>query len=242
MNTKNFEELCMQYGLRGKNGIGTLGEKGIHAVLKNYYQPDETLHEIHIGPYVADAVTGDGMILEIQTQAFSSMKKKLDAFLNSYEVTIIYPVASVRWVSHFDPESGVLSGRRKDRRHADEWQIFQELMSIREYLRRPNLHFLIALLQTEEYRMKGDRRNARYDRLPTALLKEVGIFSLRDYAHFLPNSLPTPFTTTDLSRCAGVSKADAQKALYTLNWAGAVERTGKRGNSHLDIKNPTVPG
>ena len=153
-----------------------------------YKRQDETLHEIHIGPYVADAVTGDGMILEIQTQAFSSMKKKLDAFLNSYEVTIIYPVASVRWVSHFDPESGVLSGRRKDRRHADEWQIFQELMSIREYLRRPNLHFLIALLQTEEYRMKGDRRNARYDRLPTALLKEVGIFSLRDYACLLYTS------------------------------------------------------
>ena len=242
MNKKNFEELCTQYGVRGKNGIGTLGEKGIHAVLKNYYQPDETLHEIHIGSYVADAVTRDGMILEIQTQAFSSMKKKLDTFLNSYEVTIIYPVASVRWVSHFDPESGVLSGRRKDRRHADEWQIFQELMSIREYLRRPNLHFLIPLLQTEEYRIKGDRRNARYDRLPTALLKEVSIFSFHDYAHFLPDTLPVPFTTTDLSRCAGVSKADAQKALYTLNWADIVKRTGKYGNSYLYIKNPIIFG
>ena len=63
MNTKNFEELCMQYGLRGKNGIGTLGEKGIHAILKNYYQPDETLHEIHIGPYVVDGLTSEGMFV-----------------------------------------------------------------------------------------------------------------------------------------------------------------------------------
>ena len=30
---------------RERNGIGTLSEKTVHAVLKNYYAPDETQHE-----------------------------------------------------------------------------------------------------------------------------------------------------------------------------------------------------
>ena len=31
---------------RSKKGIGTLGEKTLHAVLKNYYEPFEQNHEI----------------------------------------------------------------------------------------------------------------------------------------------------------------------------------------------------
>lgn len=33
---------------RERNGIGTLSEKTVHAVLKNYYAPDETQHEIPV--------------------------------------------------------------------------------------------------------------------------------------------------------------------------------------------------
>ena len=43
---------------RERHGIGTLSEKTIHAVLKNYYAPDEDMHEIPIEGYVADIYTG----------------------------------------------------------------------------------------------------------------------------------------------------------------------------------------
>ena len=33
---------------REKQGIGTLSEKTVHAVLKNFYAPDEDMHEIPI--------------------------------------------------------------------------------------------------------------------------------------------------------------------------------------------------
>ena len=39
---------------RERNGIGTLSEKTVHAVLKNYYAPDETQHEIPVEGCVAD--------------------------------------------------------------------------------------------------------------------------------------------------------------------------------------------
>lgn len=38
---------------RERNGIGTLSEKTVHAVLKNYYAPDETQHEIPVEGCVA---------------------------------------------------------------------------------------------------------------------------------------------------------------------------------------------
>ena len=58
-------------------GIGTLGEKSLHAVLKRYYQPDESLHERKVGRMTVDAVLSDGSLLEIQTRGFSSLRKKL---------------------------------------------------------------------------------------------------------------------------------------------------------------------
>ena len=39
---------------RQRIGIGTLSEKTVHAILKNYYEPDEDKQEIPIENYVAD--------------------------------------------------------------------------------------------------------------------------------------------------------------------------------------------
>ena len=43
---------------RERQGIGTLSEKTVHAVLKNYYAPDTDMHEIPIENFVADIFTG----------------------------------------------------------------------------------------------------------------------------------------------------------------------------------------
>ena len=65
---------------RQRLGIGTLSEKTVHAILKNYYEPDEDHQEIPIENYVADIYT-DGEIIEIQTAQFNRMREKLHAFL-----------------------------------------------------------------------------------------------------------------------------------------------------------------
>lgn len=57
-------------------GIGTLGEKTLHRVLKAYFQPDPSKCEVRVGPYVADALTGSG-IVEIQTRSFYKLRPKL---------------------------------------------------------------------------------------------------------------------------------------------------------------------
>ena len=59
---------------REKQGIGTLSEKTVHAVLKNFYAPDEDMHEIPIEGCVADIYTGTE-IVEIQTRNFDRMRE-----------------------------------------------------------------------------------------------------------------------------------------------------------------------
>ena len=41
-------------GDRERIGIGTLSEKTLHAILKNFYEPDEDKQEIPIDKFVAD--------------------------------------------------------------------------------------------------------------------------------------------------------------------------------------------
>lgn len=84
-----------------RQGIGTLSEKTVHAVMKNYYAPDTDMHEIPIENFVADIYTGQE-IIEIQTRAFNKMRRKLDAFLPLYPVTIVYPIPHIKWLSWID--------------------------------------------------------------------------------------------------------------------------------------------
>lgn len=97
---------------RQRFGIGTLSEKTVHAILKNYYEPDEDRHEIPIQNYVAD-IYAEGEIIEIQTRQFDKMRGKLGAFLPLYPVTIVYPIPHEKWIIWIDEESGTLSKRRK---------------------------------------------------------------------------------------------------------------------------------
>ena len=158
---------------RERQGIGTLSEKTMHAVLKNYYAPDEDMHEIPIENYVADIYTGTE-IIEIQTRAMNRMRKKLETFLPLYPVTIVYPIPREKWLYWIDEETGEVSQKRKSPKKGNPYQAFIELYKIRPYLSNPNLHLRLALIDMEEYRLlngwsKDKKKGSeRYDRIPTA--------------------------------------------------------------------------
>lgn len=97
---------------QGASGNRDALRETVHAVLKNYYAPDTDMHEIPIENFVADIFTGTE-IIEIQTRSFQVMRRKLDAFLKIYPVTIVYPIPHVKWLSWIDEESGEMSPKRK---------------------------------------------------------------------------------------------------------------------------------
>ena len=100
------------------SGIGTLGEKSVHAVLKAAYEPHGENREVAVGGYVADILGEDG-IMEIQTRALWRLREKLQAFLPVCPVTVVHPVYPVEWILRTDPDTGEVGKARGKKQHLD---------------------------------------------------------------------------------------------------------------------------
>ena len=223
---------------RQRLGIGTLSEKTVHAILKNYYEPDEDKQEIPIENYVAD-IYADGQIIEIQTRNFNVMRDKLKAFLPLYPVTIVYPIPREKWLIWIDEESGELSTKRKSPKKGNPYMVFPELYKIKMFLREENLRIRPVLLDMEEYRLlngwSNDKKkeSSRFDRIPMALVEEVEINCPGDYMQFVPYDLPEQFTTKDFAKAAHIPVALAQTTIHILHYVGVIKQIGKQGRSYL---------
>ena len=232
-----------------RNGIGTLGEKTLHAVLKHYLDPDPAHHEIRVGSYWADIASDEG-IIEIQTRGFGKLRKKLDYFLQvqAVPVTLVYPVAATKWLLWIDPATGELTRQRKSPKKGTAYEIFYELYQIKSLLTHPRLRIRILLIDLQEYRYLNGwstdkkRGSFRCNRIPTALSDEICINHLTAYACLVPQTLPDRFTSRDFAGAAGLSMTAAQRALNVLHDLGAVSRIEKIGNRHVYARNfPTAP-
>lgn len=223
---------------RERIGIGTLSEKTLHIILKNYYQPDEDKQEIPLEGYVADIFTGSEVI-EIQTGQFNRMREKLKAFLPLYPVTIVYPISNERWLRWVDVETGEISKGRKSPKKENPYLIFPELYKIKAFLKNPNLRLRIAVLDMEEYKLlngwgEQKKNNAsKFDRIPLRLVKEYEVERVEDYLQFLPLELPEQFTVKELAKLVKCSEAQASVTMNILNDVEVVKRVGKRGNAYL---------
>ncbi|MDF2586303.1 MAG: hypothetical protein K0S41_144 [Anaerocolumna sp.] len=220
------------------NGIGTLSEKTVHAVLKNYLVPDTTCHEIKIGSFYADIVCEEG-IMEIQTRSFDKLRRKLESFLQINPVTIVYPIPYRKYLRWVNEETGEISAPRKSPKCGTPYIIFPELYKIKNYLLDPNLKLHIILMDLEEYRFldgwSKDKKkgSTRCDRIPIALVNEVFIHNLSDYSKLIPQDLPDEFTTKDFKKVSGLSTTNATTALNILFHVGAVKRIGKKSKAYL---------
>lgn len=223
---------------RERQGIGTIGEKTVHAVLKNYYAPDCEMQEIPIENFVADIFTGTE-IIEIQTRSFNVMRRKLDTFLKQYPVTIVHPIPRIKWVSWIDEETGEASPKRKSPKKGNPYQAFVELYKIRPFLKNENLHFKFALIDMEEYRLLNGwsrdkkRGSERFDRIPLEFVEEVCIDRREDYMQFVPFDLLEPFTSREFAKCAKIPMRLANVVLLILTDLSVVTRVGKQGNCYL---------
>ena len=223
---------------RERHGIGTLQEKTVHAVLKNFYEPDINNQEVRIGSFVAD-IMRDNEIIEIQTRNFNSMRKKLDTFLKDYHVTIVYPIPATKWLYWIDETSGEISDKRKSPKRGKFYDAFYELYKIKTYLNNPNLHLCLVLIDAEEYRLLNgwskDKKkgSTRYDRIPVSIVDELYIGTKRDYLSLLPENLPEQFTTKDFAKLAKIPVRHAQTATNIFKYIGILEDVGRSGRNIL---------
>ncbi len=219
-------------------GVGTLNERTLHAMLKLQYEPNAERHEVKVCGYIADIQNEQG-IVEIQTRCFEKLVPKLKAFLEQYDVTVVYPIARTKFLAWIDPKTGEVVSRRKSPKIGTVHDVFCELWKIRACLSHPRFHLHLVFCEIEEYRAldgwgkKGKRGSTRRERIPLALLDTVTVDSIEEYQKLLPDGLPSPFTTTDYAKGAHCTQRSAGRAVYTLWQGGLLERIGKRGRAYL---------
>ena len=160
-----------------RNGIGTYSESTLHAVLKNYYEPDPERHELEVGKYVADIVGEDG-IIEIQTRQLFRLKEKLRDFLSVSAVTVVCPVVKEKNVVWRNTDTGEIIGKRKSPKHESIYTAMTELYSLREFIKEQNFRFVVPVITADDYKDfrigKNGRKTEvrRFDRVPSEIIAE----------------------------------------------------------------------
>lgn len=239
MDRKVFNQAVEKIVLseRERLGIGTLSEKTLHAVVKNYMEPNEDFHEVPLEGYVAD-IFRENEVVEIQTAHFNVLRRKLDKFLPLYKVTIVYPIPATKWVVWVDPETGLEVSKRKSPKKGSPYQAFKELYRIKTYLKHPNLNIMFLFMDVEETKLldgwsQDKKRGAtKYDRVPVDLIDEMLFERVEDYRMMIPPEL-SEFTTREYAKSAKIPLGQAQTALNIFHYLNLVERIGKKGNSYI---------
>lgn len=236
---KDFAQAIRAANARSRDGIGTLGEKGIHNTLKHYYEPDVFCHEISIGGYVAD-IAGESGIIEIQSASFYHLREKLTSFLQYAHVTVVWPCIVSKRLIRIDSDTGEVISTRKSNLHRGEYDVFRELYSIRELIRDPRLSICICQIEADEYRpadlKRGRRRKGAYngiERYPTALVCEILLNSPLDYLRFIPCGLTEEFTARQFADAAGIKPELSSRVLGVLTALELTKRCGKEGKSYI---------
>lgn len=213
------------------NHIGKLGERSLHAALKDYLaQPDDQIEQAVDG-YVIDIVRAD-LLIEIQTRNFARLKTKLGRLLGNHPVHLVHPIASARWIIRQDQTGGHIS-RRKSPKKGSLLELFRELVYIPHLIDHPNFSLEVLLVHEEQIWCDdgaGSWRRKKWsisDHRLLAVESRHMFNSPADFAALLADNLPEQFTTRDLPR------PYAQKMAYALREMGAIKQIGKQGRAYL---------
>lgn len=219
------------------NGIGTLREGSLHAQLKQWYRIPGDQLEVPIEGYIVDIVR-ESLLIEIQTQNFSALKEKLAELIESYNVLLVYPVISDKWII-YKVKGGSTIRRRLSPKHCTYHNVFNELVYIPKIFAHPNLSVEVLLVQIEEVRQKSGNKTktssgwSTTDKRLLNVKKGVSLRSPEDLLAQIPRDIEVPFTNAELSKKLKQSINLTQKFTYSLRKMGALQLIGKKGNAHL---------
>lgn len=244
---ERFAALCRQQQ-PPDGGIGSLGEKQLHRVLKAYFEPRPEYRERPLAGYVADILNEQG-VTEIQTRSFAALRPRLEAFLPLAPVRVVYPLPARKWVQWIEPGTGALSEPHLSPKKGAPIDAFYELIHLAPLLGRPGLSLQLLFFDAQELRWlngwdrTGKRGSARAQLRPLALVRQLQAAAPAGYAAFLPEGLPDPFTAAQLIRAARRSERLCRRAIATLERCGGLVRVGKQGRSILFSRAaPASPG
>lgn len=201
--------------------IGTYKERSQHLCLKMFYEPNCEYHEVPFGGYIADILNSQG-ITEIQTAGFRALHDKLAVFLDSYPVTVVYPVNEKKRICWTDPDSGEISCGRYATYPRAKYRIIAELLSIVDHFGDKNLEVHVASLRSSQYKLLdgygNDRKKkaTKIDTVPDELLDITVLRDGSDLRSFLPFEVGERLTLKDISSKLGLCRIPLWRAVKFL--------------------------
>ncbi len=230
-------------------GIGTLGEKQMHAAIKRFICPESSYHEVKLDVsdgsekkrrrFVAD-ILKDGTVTEIQTGRLLPLQEKIAWILENtpYNVTVIHPIAESKWVNVLNSKNDIEKRYRSPVKGKIS-DIACELYAIKDFIGSPRFSLVILMMEAEQY-MKNTAKNARsrpkykkYELIPVNLLSATVFSGLDDYKVLIPDSLEGEFTVKEFSRLSKIRGMDAYSAVHSLCDLGLLENCGKSGRANI---------
>jgi len=223
--------------------IGTLGERSLHASLKEHFtRPGDRVEEKVAGYWVD--ICRDDELVEIQTGSFSGMKRKLEALLPGRAVRVVYPVALEKWITRLAKDGSTLVSRRKSPKRGSLYDLFDELVSFPHLVKDPNFSLEVVLVREEELRCEDGRGSWRRKGVSIrdhVLLDIAAQESFRhpgDFLRLLPPDWTGPSTNKELSSALKQPRFRIARMTYCLLRMGLLKVQGKRGNSLLYALEP----
>lgn len=226
-----------------RDGIGLLGEKWQHQIIKRYLTEDPAEHEVGLPGtrFVSDVRVGNA-IYEVQTGSFAPMRKKLERYFAdpALTVTVVHPFPAVRYLSWMDPKTGEIGKARRTAGKRDPLLLLPELyplLSLLPNLAAGRLKFRLLMLEVRDFKLLDGRTQdrkrgaSRLERIPTGLLGEQDFASPDDFAALLPTDLPSPLTVAEFSRATGIRGLDAYSAVRVLAALGIFSECEKKGRA-----------
>ena len=219
-------------------GIGRLGEKLIHKILKAYFEPNGEYHEVSFLGSVAD-VKNDKEIIEVQTRAFDRLRPKLLKFLPEIPVTVVYPIISEKNVIWLDKETGELSKPHRSPRKGRALDVFVELIKLYGIAPHERLTVKLVFLSVDEYKTldgwdKTRKRGAsKIEKIPREVTEIIELKTLEDYRALIPKELGKSFTAKEFNKVTGLRASRAYYALKFLLTFGFAEREMGSGRAYV---------
>jgi hypothetical protein len=217
--------------------IGKTSESSLHRTLKYRYAGYGKTEE-EVAGFIADGITQNGEIIEVQIGSFGPLKKKMTAFAAMGAVNIIHPIIINKFIEVYD-EKGKYLYRRKSPRHGCEWDLFYNLLYAPELVLIPGLSIELALVDVTEKRRrdgKGSWRRKGVSILDKELAAWHGCLRLNrpgDYLRFIPFGKGEEFTAAQLAKKAGIATGLSQKTIYVLKKLNLIRKTGKKGRAWI---------
>ncbi len=246
----SFARLCHEELSREKlrEGIGLYEEKRLHSVLKRWLCDDFSAHEQKVAGrgekkrrYIADVLTKDGEIFEIQTGKLYPLRDKIKFYMEQtdYRVTVVHPLTARKFVSWMDAETGEIVKRNRSPHKQTPLHALAQLKPFLPYLGSPRFSLLLPAIEADEYRLldgwgKGGKRGShRYELMPMALLEVYRFKSREELLTLFPAQTPAQFTAKEFLKLTHLRGYALYDALAVFEALGAIQKIGKQGRATL---------